>query len=393
MKTSITILCDDHVFWPKDFIPHVLAPFEDKDVGVVGTCKRVRRPLQDFSFADFWNFVGALYLERHNFEIAATNHIDGGVLVVSGRTSAHRTAILQDPDFIHGFLNEYTFFGRVGPMNVGDDNFITRWMVSHGWKIRIQYSEGARIETVLGEYPKFLVQCLRWVRTTWRSNSTSLFWDRTVWRTQPWCVYSVYLSSFTNFALFYDSALLLTLRLALDHSGDQPRDKKLALTYLGLWIFLSKIVKPFPYFWRRPQDLIYLPGYLLFGYFHSFIKLYAMFTFWIIVWGGRAGVDDELEHGVKTPSETSVDYRLVAWGLLAMFPPFVIAVITYMDRDAISFARMDGMDAWSAIMQSVLLLSLLIILVKWGFFTKSHEGRLDQDIDEAAGVKGGEGLT
>lgn len=145
MKTSITIFCDDHVFWPSEFIPHILAPFEDGDTGTTGTCKRVRRQHPGFSISGFWNCIGALYLERHNFEIAASNHIDGGVFCVSGRTSAHRTAILQDPDFIDGFLNEYTFFGLVGPLNADDDNFVTRWMVNHGWKIRIQYSDGARI--------------------------------------------------------------------------------------------------------------------------------------------------------------------------------------------------------------------------------------------------------
>lgn len=393
MKTKITILCDDHVFWPRDFIPHILAPFEDKMVGAVGTCKRVRRLDQGFSFPDFWNFIGALYLERHNFEIAATNHVDGGVFVLSGRTSAHQTAILQDPDFIHGFLNDYTFFGLVGPLHSDDDNFITRWMVNHGWKIRIQYSEGARIETTLGEYPKFLLQCLRWSRTTWRSNSTSLFSDRTVWRTQPWCVYTVHLTSLVNFALFYDSALFLTLWLALDHSEDQALDKKLALTYLGLWIFLSKLVKPFPYFWRRPQDLIYLLGYLLFGYFHSFIKLYAMFTFWVIVWGSRTGVDGKLESAVKTPWQISHQYRWAVWGVIAMFPPFIIVVITYMDREAISLAWMDGMNTWVASMQFLFLLSLLVILVKRAFFTESQPGRLDKDMDEGAGVEGGEGLS
>ena len=363
------------------------------NVGAVGTCKRVRRSPRGFSFAGFWNFIGSLYLERHNFEIAASNHIDGGVFVISGRTSAHRTAILQDSDFIHGFQNEYFFFGLVGPLNVDDDNFITRWMVNHGWKIRIQYSEGARIETTLGEYPKYLSQCLRWVRTTWRSNFTSLFLDRTVWRTQPWSIYAVYLTSFVNFALFYDSALFLTLWFALDQSEDQPLDKKVALTYLGLWIFLSKLVKPFPYFWRCPQDLIYLPGYILFGYFHSFIKLYALFTFWNKDWGGRKGLDGRLGYAVKTGSEASVKYRLVVWSLIAVFPPFIIAVIAHTDREANRLTRVDGMNTWTAAMRLVSLLSLLTILVKSAFFKESRQGHLDKDIDEAVVVEGGHTAT
>lgn len=78
MKTSITVLCDDHVFWPHGFLPHILAPFENRNIGSVGTCKRVRRVRQGFNSADFWNFIGALYLERQNFDVTATNQLDGG---------------------------------------------------------------------------------------------------------------------------------------------------------------------------------------------------------------------------------------------------------------------------------------------------------------------------
>lgn len=283
VSTKITVLLDDHVFWPSArFLPTMLAPFEDPRVGIVGTNKRVRRTDTGFNIKSFWNMLGALYLERHNFEIRATNAMDGGVFVVSGRTSAHRSQILTDPQFIQGFTNERFFFDQFGPLNADDDNFITRWNVRHGYKIKIQYCRDACIETTLGTYPKFLSQCLRWVRTTWRSNSASLFTDRTVWRTQPWCVYAVYLTSFVNFALFYDAALIYTLvnsKLGSEVPG--------ALSYLLRWIFISKMVKLTPYFLREPQDLIMLPGYFLFAYFHSLIKLYAGLTFWETNWCGR----------------------------------------------------------------------------------------------------------
>ncbi|BCS23175.1 uncharacterized protein APUU_31400S [Aspergillus puulaauensis] len=47
------------------------------------------------------------------------------------------------------------------------------------------------------------------------------------------------------------------------------------------------MVKLTPYFLREPQDLIMLPGYFLFAYFHSLIKLYAGLTFWETNWSGR----------------------------------------------------------------------------------------------------------
>ena len=190
------------------------------------------------------------------------------------------------------------------------DNFITRWMVNHDWKIKIQYSDDARILTTLGTYPKFLSQCLRWSRTTWRSNAVSLFKDGTVWRTQPWSVYAIHLSSFINFALFYDGALFYTLWFAREHPVIQNIGPRSALKYLGLWIFCSKLVKPFPHFWRNPGDLIYLPGYILFGYYHSFIKLYALMTFGVTTWGTRPGVDGKLED-VTTKTRHSADKEIL----------------------------------------------------------------------------------
>ncbi len=287
MTTAITVLCDDHVFWPKSFLPSILAPFNDEEVGCVGTQKRVRRTSPGFSMSGFWNVLGCLWLERHNFEIAATNTIDGGVFAVSGRTSAHRSAILKDKAFQYSFLNEYIFFGLVGPLNADDDNFITRWIVDHGWKIKIQYCEDACIETTLGEYPKYLSQCMRWARTSWRNRPARLL-SKQLWQTQPWCIYAVYLTSLVNFALFYDAAMVYALWKQLtDRSTTHIISPFAGILTLCLCIFCGKLIKPWPHFRRNPRDLRYLPGYILFGYFHSLVKLWALLTFWNITWGSR----------------------------------------------------------------------------------------------------------
>ena len=282
VKTKITVLVDDHAYWPStNFLNTILAPFEDPQVGGLGTNKRVRRTSSGWTIQSIYNFWGAVYLERHNFEIRATNAIDGGVFVLSGRTSAHRTSILQDSDFMHGFANEMFFFNRLGPLNPDDDNFITRWEIKKGWKVKIQYCEDATMETDLGNPTKYSSQCLRWVRTTWRSNSCSLFTDRVVWKSQPWCIYAVFWTSFFNFALFYDWALVYTL------SRTTFGGTWTSFFSLALWIFLSKMVKLVPHFIRCPQDLVLIPAYLFIAYWHSLIKLYALLTFWNVRWEGR----------------------------------------------------------------------------------------------------------
>jgi cellulose synthase/poly-beta-1,6-N-acetylglucosamine synthase-like glycosyltransferase len=283
VKTPIVVFLDDHVFWPSpNFLRSVLAPFEDPKVGGVGTNKRVRRTETGFTTKSFWNMIGALYLERNNFNAGATNAVDGGMSCISGRTSVHRTQVLQQKEFMDGFKNERFFFGIFGPLDADDDKYITRYYVRKGYAVKFQICEDALIETTLGEFPKYLSQCVRWARTTWRSNPASLFTDRSVWKAQPWCVYAVHLTGFVNFSLFYDAALLYSY----SHSSYYHALGG-SLKYLVLWVLAGKTAKSIPHFVKEPRDLVFLPGYYAFTYFHSFIKLYALFTFWDTNWSGR----------------------------------------------------------------------------------------------------------
>ncbi|KAI0475295.1 nucleotide-diphospho-sugar transferase [Xylariaceae sp. FL0804] len=277
VETPFIVLVDDHVFWPSsNFLAIALAPFEDPEVGVVGTNKRVRRSEPGYGLASFFNFLGCIYLERHNFDIRATNAIDGGVFVVSGRTSLWRTAVVQPrDDFLAGFTNERFCFGRFGPLDADDDNFLTRWAVRRGWRIRVQFADDARVETTLGECPRrFLSQLLRWTRTTWRSSPASLFTDGSV---------AVFITSLVRFSLFYDALLAYLL---WEHTTF-GRHSRRAAGCLALWILAMKLVKLLPHFRLHPRDVVFLPGQIVFAYFHSFVKLYALFTFYVVAWGGR----------------------------------------------------------------------------------------------------------
>jgi cellulose synthase/poly-beta-1,6-N-acetylglucosamine synthase-like glycosyltransferase len=175
VRTKITIFVDDDVIWPSKVLPWILAPFEDSTVGGVGTSQRLKRK----EHVSIWSFLGAAYLERRNFDCSACLHIDGGLPCLSGRTVAYRSAILNTDDFTHGFTHEEW---RTCQLNADDDNFITRWMYSHNWKIKMQYHKEAEVQTTLEDSPKYLSQCLRWVRSNWRSNLTSMFVERHYWR-------------------------------------------------------------------------------------------------------------------------------------------------------------------------------------------------------------------
>lgn len=179
VTTKITVLADDDVMWPVNILQWMLAPFENDEMGGVGTCQRLERARYPTFSQRCWNFLGAIYLERRNFDISACTHMDGGQPCLSGRTVAYRTEILQDGKFQEGFQNE---LWRTYGLNADDDNFMTRWMVSHGWKTYVQYHPEAELTTTLEDNSRFLKQCLRWSRSNWRSNIKSMFMEMDVWQ-------------------------------------------------------------------------------------------------------------------------------------------------------------------------------------------------------------------
>ncbi|CAF9907924.1 MAG: hypothetical protein HETSPECPRED_007938 [Heterodermia speciosa] len=283
VRTSITVFADDDVFWPTTFLAYLLAAFEDPKVGAAGTFTKPERP----SNPNLWDFLGACYLERWNFEIAATSHIDGGISCLSGRTSAIRTSIVQTQKFIDDFNGE-KWLGRINLLAADDENFITRFLVNHGWRIAIQGAPEAALTTTLESDSKFLGQCIRWYRTTWRSNFTSLFIDRVIWREQPWSSYALHISSFNPPALVVDGALSYFLHHALEAAQPNPYgfSTMMGLVIFAVWLLFTKTVKLWPYFCEHPEDLTMLPAQIVFGYVHGLIKLYTLLTLHKTTWGG-----------------------------------------------------------------------------------------------------------
>ncbi|KAK9766308.1 hypothetical protein K7432_004701 [Basidiobolus ranarum] len=60
-----------------------------------------------------------------------------------------------------------------------------------------------------------------------------------------------------------------------------------------VWLLCTRIIKLMPHFWRRPQDIIYVPAWLVFGYYFSIMKIYSLFTLHVTAWGTRQGVDTD----------------------------------------------------------------------------------------------------
>ncbi|KAL8710108.1 MAG: hypothetical protein Q9220_005191 [cf. Caloplaca sp. 1 TL-2023] len=287
--TEITIFADDDVTWPSTILPWMLAPLEDDRYGGVGTNQRLRRAECPNFQQRIWGYLGALYLERRNFDCASCMFMDGGLPCLSGRTVAYRTSILKDPKFTYEFTHE-DWLGQY-QLNADDDNFITRWLVSHGKRISYQHHKQAEVLTTLEDNPKFLRQCLRWARSNWRSNITSLFYEGHIWRLQPWSTYAVYLTTVSHWAILWD-AFLLYLYCSMAANWE-PDVRAAGLSILLAWMFLSKFLKLLGHYIRYPVDFLLLPVSILFGYFHGLIKGYAMISLNVTAWGSREGADDD----------------------------------------------------------------------------------------------------
>ncbi|KAI6374824.1 Type 2 glycosyltransferase [Pyricularia grisea] len=291
ITTRITIMADDDVTWPSTMMPWILAPFEDPKIGGVGTCQRVKRVREGGLAPRLWNWLGAAYIERRNFEISATHNMDGGTSCMSGRTGAYRSEILRDYEFLEGFMKE-EWWGKI--LKADDDNFVSRWLVSHQWKTWIQYEEGCELETTLENNTKFLYQCSRWARSNWRSNWTSLVKERYVWKQQWWCTYALHIATFTSLAFVFDFLILAALWWGAEDW--EPVNRTRALYAQLAFLALSKVVKLVGLFRRHPADIMFLPVSIMFGYFHGLIKIYAGLTLNMTSWGSRTDGDTDDAH-------------------------------------------------------------------------------------------------
>ncbi|TVY44943.1 Hyaluronan synthase [Lachnellula occidentalis] len=301
VKTALIIMADDDVTWPRTILPWLLAPFEDSKIGGVGPCQRVQRIRSGYPVMErIYNWLGAAYIERRNFEISATHGLDGGTSCMSGRTCAFRSEILQSPLFLDGFKTER--WGKF-QLNADDDNFVTRWLVSNQWKTWIQYNKECEIETTLENNVKFLYQCSRWARSNWRSNFTSLITERHVWTQQPWSTYALHIATFTSLSFAFDPLIIyLTFKATAHWSSELQLYAVLAQL---LWMSITKWVKLVGLFMREPSDMIFLPVSIIFGYLHGIIKLYAAITLRHTSWGSRADGDANDSHRMSPRARRS----------------------------------------------------------------------------------------
>jgi hypothetical protein len=126
-----------------------------------------------------WEVAGIRALDKQVMIQNARFAADSGCICLVGRTSLVRSEILKDPSFQLSFITE-SWMGLA--LNSGDDSFITRWLMTHGWQFGVQSAPEANVMTTVMEDSKFLKQLVRWKRNGIRFYTKSLFWNPGFWR-------------------------------------------------------------------------------------------------------------------------------------------------------------------------------------------------------------------
>ena len=84
-------------------------------------------------------------------------------------------------------------------------------------------------------------------------------------------------TTITAWALPYD-AFVFSSWYCATYTWPFP-ERVLLFIALAAWTFIfSKTVKLWGHFFRYPTDIIFIPVYICFGYFHGLIKAYGLLT-------------------------------------------------------------------------------------------------------------------
>ncbi|KAI0596496.1 hypothetical protein F4775DRAFT_564801 [Biscogniauxia sp. FL1348] len=201
---EIIALVDDDAFWKSDVVlMHLLAPFQQEDVGLVGgpIDSYVPEERKDPAIITPWEVAALRIRSKRGRSMKAAFTADGGInFCVSGVTMLLRSEILKDAAFQHAFTNDFWLGKR---QNTGDDGFITRWVLFHHllshhadgqtvprqWKLGMQLTPGAEVSTSIMTDSRFAQQMKRWYRSGLRLRLTCLLIEpglRGMWSTCPY---------------------------------------------------------------------------------------------------------------------------------------------------------------------------------------------------------------
>ncbi len=170
-RGDIVVFADSDTWWEPGLLDAVQMPFEDPQVGGVGTQQNVFQRT-----TSVWRRIADWLVNLRYYDYVPAMGSRGGVACLSGRTAAYRrSAILP---VVHHLENEF-FLGR--RCIAGDDGRLTWLVLASGYKT-VHQSSARAISMFPSSFRAFFKQRIRWSRNSYRCYLTAL-WKGWLWKT------------------------------------------------------------------------------------------------------------------------------------------------------------------------------------------------------------------
>ncbi|GAB1824214.1 glycosyltransferase family 2 protein [Herbidospora sp. RD11066] len=257
-RGDIVVFADSDTWWEPGLLDAVQMPFEDPQVGGVGTQQNVFQRT-----TSVWRRIADWLVNLRYYDYVPAMGSRGGVACLSGRTAAYRrSAILP---VVHHLENEF-FLGR--RCIAGDDGRLTWLVLASGYKT-VHQSSARAISMFPSSFRAFFKQRIRWSRNSYRCYLTAL-WKGWLWKTPLVTKVTVLQILLTPVTMGVTLGYLFFSRLELTPWGIG--------TCLG-WLLIGRGIRGWSHLRRHPQEILLLPLTTLVIIMIALpIKLYAFIT-------------------------------------------------------------------------------------------------------------------
>jgi N-acetylglucosaminyltransferase len=255
---EIVVLADSDTRWLPGLLEAVQMPFDDPEVGGVGTQQNVYQVK-----TSVWRKIADWMVDLRYYDIVPAMGRKGAVACLSGRTAAYRRSVILPlmPNLEHEF-----FLGR--RCVAGDDGRLTWLVLASGYKTVHQRSARA-LSMFPDTFRAFAKQRIRWSRNSYRTYITAI-WKGWLWRAPFVTKLTVLQIMVTPLTMGLALGFLILSRIELTTAG---------LLFAAGWLLSGRLIRSYSHLRRRPQDIFLLPLYELMVILVALpIKLYALIT-------------------------------------------------------------------------------------------------------------------
>ncbi|WP_225993248.1 glycosyltransferase family 2 protein [Actinomadura rudentiformis] len=259
-RSELIVFADSDTWWQPGLLDAVQMPFEDPQVGGVGTQQNVYQRT-----TSIWRRIADWLVNLRYYDYVPAMGSKGGVACLSGRTSAYRRSVILP--VVENLENEF-FMGR--RCIAGDDGRLTWLTLSQGYKT-VHQSSARAVSMFPDSFSAFVKQRVRWSRNSYRCYLTAL-WKGWLWKTP-------FVTKVTVLQILLTPVTMGVTLAYLGFSRILDNLHPLGIALAIGWVILGRGIRGWSHLKRHPGEVLLLPLTALVIIMISLpIKLYAFMT-------------------------------------------------------------------------------------------------------------------